>query len=161
MAAAGGEASGPARRLQPLEAALRALNRREHSVHELSERLRAQGFAEEEVSATLQELLGSGAVDDERFAHAFSADKRDLAGWGPERIEAALAERGIAEALIERCVGGESHEALVERARALLHHRGELLEDDRTRARALGFLTRRGYGYEVAYEAIRGLDRVA
>ena len=97
----------------------------------------------------------TGALDDARFARAFSADKRELSGWGPERIAGALAERGIAQALIDECCGGEAREQLVERARTLLEERGASFEDDRGRSRALGFLTRRGFDYEVAYDAIR------
>jgi regulatory protein len=97
----------------------------------------------------------SGALDDERFAQAFTADKRELHGWGPERIAGALAERGISQSLIDECCAGEDREGLVERARGLLSERGAPLGDDRERARALGFLTRRGFEYEVAYDAIR------
>lgn len=149
----------PARPREALETALRALNRREHSRHELAERLRTRGFDEGEIANVTAELIDAGALDDERFARAFSEDKRELAGWGPERVAAALAERGVAEELIERCCGGEARAELIERARILLGERGERLDDDRSRARALGFLTRRGYAYEIAYEAIRGLAR--
>jgi SOS response regulatory protein OraA/RecX len=36
-----------------------------------------------------------------------------------------------------------------------LGKRGQPLTEDADRARALGFLTRRGYDYDVAYEAVR------
>ncbi len=58
-------------------------------------------------------------------------------------------------------MAGESREELVERAGALLAERGEPLDDDGSRARALGFLTRRGYDYELAYDAIRAASRAA
>jgi SOS response regulatory protein OraA/RecX len=63
----------------------------------------------------------------------------------PEHIEAALA--------------GEGDGAQVERASELLVRRGESLEDDADRARALGYLTRKGYTYEIAHDAIRACER--
>ena len=42
-------------------------------------------------------LIEAGALDDERFARRYAEDKRELRGWGPERIREALAARGVAE----------------------------------------------------------------
>jgi regulatory protein len=143
------------RERKSLEAALRELGRRERSTAELAGWLGDRGFATEEVEATISELIELEALDDERFARAFSEDKRALHGWGPERIAEGLAARGIGRDLIDRHCAGEGHDGQVARAAGLLEARGEALEDDRARARALGFLRRRGYPGEVAYEAIR------
>ena len=43
----------------------------------------------------------------------------------------------------------------------VLRGRGEPLTSEVARARALGFLTRRGYEYEAAYEAVRAAERAA
>lgn len=139
---------------EALEDALKALNRRERTVAELGSWLEARGHDDAEVEAALEELLASGAVDDDRYARLFSEDKRELNGWGAERIAAALAERGVEAALVERYAFSGGHEEECERAADLLAQRGEPLEDDRARARALGFLTRRGFSYEVAYAAV-------
>lgn len=120
-----------------------------------------RGFDPAEIAAALERLIEAGAIDDERYARIFAEDKRELAGWGPERISAALAERGVEGALIEAVCGAEGHAQQVERAAELLARRGIGIDDDRERGRALGFLTRRGYEYEVAYEAIRAFSRAA
>jgi regulatory protein len=140
---------------EPLAIALRALNRREHSVAEIEGKLAERGFEADLVEAVVIELVESGALNDARFARAFSTDKRELQGWGPDRIAGALNERGISASLIEECCGTEDRESVVERALCLLRERGTPLRDDRERARALGFLTRRGFEYEIAYDAIR------
>jgi regulatory protein len=149
------------RRRDAYEAALGALGRRERSVAELTEWLDRRGYEPAEVGAAVGALLEQGGLDDERFARLFAEDKRTLSGWGPERIAAALRERGIAEDAIERACGGEDPGEQVERATELLARRGAAVGDERARSRALGYLTRRGYEYEVAYEAIRSLDRAA
>lgn len=140
---------------EPLAVALRALNRREHSVAEIEAKLAERGFESERVEAVVIELVDSGVLDDERFARAFATDKRELHGWGPGRIAGALAERGISTSLIDECCHEEEREGIVERAMELLRERAAPLGDDRERARALGFLTRRGFEYDVAYDAIK------
>ena len=143
-----------ARNRNPFETAVAALNRRAYSLSDLRERLQARGFDESEIEEALGRLIELGELDDESYARLFAADKRDLAGWGPERIAAALRERGVAAELIDRTCA-ESHQEQVVRAGALLLDRGTVLAEDADRSRALGFLTRRGYPYEIAYDAIR------
>lgn len=146
---------------EAFEAALGALRRRERSVAELTSWLARRDYEPGEIEAAVEELSAAGELDDERFARLFAEDKRELAGWGPERIAAALAERGIARELIERECSVEDHAGQIERAAALLDRHGRPVGDDRERQRALGFLTRRGYPYEVAYEAIRSRRKAA
>jgi SOS response regulatory protein OraA/RecX len=63
--------------------------------------------------------------------------------------------------LIDAALATEDHEALVERATGLLNRRGELPTDQSGRARALAYLTRRGYDYEIAYDAVRRIEKEA
>ncbi len=137
------------------EVALAALRRRERATAELGSWLATRGFGSEEIEATIDRLTEVGELDDERFARRYAEDKRELRGWGGERIREALASRGVAPAVVELALEADSHGAQVERASDLLARRGQPLAGDADRARALGYLTRRGYEYEVAYEAIR------
>jgi regulatory protein len=144
-----------------LEAAIGALRRRERTSAELAAWLRHRGHTDEEIGAALGRLSAAGELDDERFARRYAEDKRELRGWGSERIREALAAKGLPRDLVSRALGTESREAEIERACALLRRGGRRLADDADRARALGFLTRRGYDYEAAYEAVRAATRAA
>ncbi len=141
--------------------ALTALSHKERSVAELGRWLGQRGVAAEEAEETLSHLIEVGAIDDARFAARYAEDKRELAGWGSERIRAALLERGVERADVEAAIGLDDEVTEVERAAALLRERGADLGDERARSRALGLLARRGYGSEVAYEAIRVAEREA
>jgi regulatory protein len=141
------------------ERGLQALSHKERTTAELVDWLAERGFAREEIESAVVRLIEARALDDERFAHEFAADKRELRGWGPDRIRAALSSRGLDPGLIEAAAGGEGHGDQVERAISLLERRGDSLDDERSRARALGYLARRGFETEVAYEAVRGLER--
>jgi regulatory protein len=137
------------------EAALGALRRREWATAELAAWLAERGHGSEEIEATIGRLTEAGELDDERFARRYAEDKRELRGWGAERIREALAMRGIPPAAVEVALEADSHGAQVGRASDLLARRGRRLDADVERARAFGFLTRRGYEHEVAYEAVR------
>jgi regulatory protein len=144
-----------------LERALEALALRERTTAELVAWLRRREFDQAEIEDAVDRLVASGAVDDERFALEFAADKRELRGWGPERIREALHERGLGRDLIDAALEGESHRQQIERAIDLLERRAEPVFDDRSRGRALAFLARRGYDSEVAYDAVRAVGRRA
>jgi len=135
---------------------LKALNRRERSVAELGEWLTARGHDDDAVEAAIAKLIDGGGLDDRRLAECFAVDKRELSGWGEERIAAALIDRGIDRDLAEG-MASEPYEDQADRAARLLAERAESLDSDAARSRALGFLTRRGFAYEIAYDAIRGL----
>ena len=138
--------------------AVAALRRRERTAAETAAWLRGRGVSEAVAEETVVELIAASELDDERFAHAFAADKRELSGWGPERIAAALVERGLDVALAESA-GSEDHLDQIERAVGLLRRRFDSIGAHEERARALGFLLRRGFGYELAHDAIRRADR--
>jgi regulatory protein len=112
----------------------------------------------EEVMALLAE---AGAIDDASFARRYAADKRELAGWGPDRIAGALESRGVASEHVEAALTGEDDQTQLERATALLRDRGMSCASERERERALGLLVRRGYPLELAYEAVRETERLA
>jgi len=139
----------------PFAVAVGALRRKERAAVELADWLRRRGYGDREVETTIARLVEAGELDDERFARSYAEDKRALRGWGSERIREGLASRGIAEPLIEAALEADSEVDELARAAALLASRNRPLADEPDRARALGFLTRRGYGYEIAHEAIR------
>jgi len=139
--------------------ALSALTHKERSVAELGDWLRRRGVDEQEAEEAVGELVAAGTLDDARFATRYAEDKRELAGWGSERIRAALLERGVGRADVEAAIGLDDEVTEAGRAAALLRARDADLGDERSRARALGLLARRGYSSEAAYEAIRMAER--
>jgi regulatory protein len=137
------------------EAALGALERKERTAHELALWLKGRGFGMEEIEAALRTLFETEVLDDERFARRYAEDKRELSGWGPERIREALLKRGVTIDTIEAALAVDSHGDQLVRAREILIRRARPLEDSADRQRALEYLARRGYDYEIAYEAVR------
>jgi regulatory protein len=152
-------ADGGDRVRQAFERAVEAIGRRERTTGELRGWLGDRGFEEAAVEDAVGRLIELGELDDERFARRYAEDKRELRGWGAERIRESLLRRGIEPALAEAAVGTCSDDDELSRADALLATRPDGLDSEAARARALSFLTRRGYELEIAYEAIRRRER--
>lgn len=143
------------------ELAVRSLSRRERTVAEVREWLAGREVDSAEADAAIERLIEMGQLDDERYAELFTQDKRELFGWAPGRIREGLVEKGVSPSVAAAATGGESHDALAERAADLLVSRDDRLDDDSGRGRALAFLARRGYELEVAYAAVRLAERRA
>jgi regulatory protein len=143
---------------EALSLALGALAQKERTVAELGEWLRGRGVEAEQADEVVEGLIEGGVIDDARYAQRYAEDKRELQGWGSERIRSALLERGISAEDAEEALG-EGGEAEIDQAVRLLRDRGFALEAAAERQRALGLLARRGYEAEVAYEAIRRARR--
>ena len=134
---------------------LAAIRRRERCRRELDEWLAKRGFEYEDRMAALDRLEQVGELDDARFARRYAEDKRELSGWGPERIREALMARGVPAMDVDDALDADSYDEQLDRATELLERKGGDFDSDVARGRALGFLTRRGYEYEIAYEAVR------
>ncbi len=151
----------PRRERSAFELAVKAISRRERTVAEVRAWLAARDVEEAEAEEAIERLIEMEQLDDERYARLFTEDKRELFGWGPDRIRDGLIERGVARSIAEGAVAGESRDDLAERAANLLSRRSGDLGDDSGRGKALAFLARRGYELEVAYEAVRIAERRA
>lgn len=75
-------------------AALKMLARREHSRQEMFFKLIRRRFPEELIDLVLTDFEDQGWLDDERFAHVYARQRREL-NYGPLRIESELQQRGI------------------------------------------------------------------
>lgn len=80
--------------------ALGLLARREHSKWELRNKLRAKGYARDEIDEAVEKLAEQGYQSDERFA-GMLIRTRAAALYGPVRIRMELRQRFIANDLID------------------------------------------------------------
>jgi regulatory protein len=149
-----------------LAKALAAISRKDRTEREMRQWLVDREVEPEEIERVIDFLIENLALDDRRFAFAYASDKRELSGWGRDRIRETLLRRGVDRILVEEAlnrpaVAGGEEETEVDRAVRVLNEKGADLSDDRGRQRALGLLARRGYDAEEAYAAIRIAGRAA
>ena len=145
-----------------LDLAFRYLGPRDRTVAETRRYLEGKRVDPAAITAAVAELAEQGYLDDARYAQRFTEDRRNLDAWGNDRIERKLRTVGVAPDLIERAVADTSGGTELAAAVALLQRRfGVPPEDDRGRERALGLLARKGYELELAYDAVRALERAS
>jgi regulatory protein len=144
-----------------LAKALAALGRKAMTEAEMRQWLANREVEADEAGRVIGFLTENLALDDRAYAVAFTSDKRELSGWGRDRIREVLLRRGVDRYLVEEALAGKDAETEVDRAVRVLNERGADLSDDRGRQRALGLLARRGYEAEEAYAAIRIAGRAA
>jgi len=145
-----------ARRQEAFETAWRFLAHRERTEAELTARLERNDVERELIAEVLDDLRAGGYVDDAGFARRFAEDRRNLDGWGAERIEQRLRELGVDRHLIQPALAHDDEHDELAAATELLQRRFPIPpETPRDLERALGFLVRKGYGLELAHDALR------
>ena len=151
----------PEARLQhALDLAYRYLGHRDRTVLEVRRHLESKRVEPATIDETLDELARAGYLDDERYARTFAEDRRNLDGWGSERIERRLREAGVPADVIARVLADDAGHDELSAALAVLEQRlSAPPADERERTRALGLLVRRGYELELAYDAVRAFER--
>jgi len=149
-------AAGAAERLrEAIGRAYRYLNRRERTRSEVRAHLEGAGVDSREVEQAIAALVEDGQLDDARFARLLVQDKRELEGWGGDRIRQVLLARGVEPDLIEDALAEQSAGTEMERALELLRRRFPVPAWDRhERERALGVLLRKGYDVDLALDAL-------
>ena len=152
----------PEARLQhALDLSYRYLGFRDRTVLEVRRHLEAKRVEPDTIEQSVAELLELGYLNDARFAQRFVEDRRTLDHWGNERIERKLLASGVdADLVTAALTAGDEAESQFEAALAILTRRFRTPpETERDRDRALGFLVRKGYELETAYDAIRAYGR--
>jgi regulatory protein len=147
----------PEARLQHArDVAWTALNRRERTVTEMARLLAAKRVEPAAIETVLAELREQGYLDDASYAQRFAEDRRRLDAWGADRIERKLLSLGIERELIAMAIGEQDHAGEMEAALEILARRfPQPPQTPRERDRALGVLVRKGYGLELAHDALR------
>jgi regulatory protein len=165
-APSGAAFEAPSGAAEPVQEAIadayRYMNRRERTRAEVRAHLEGRGFDPGDVEQAIAALVDDGQLDDARFARLLVQDKRELEGWGSDRIRQALLGRGVAADQAEDALNAQDGRDEMERALELLRRRfPSPAGDRRERDRALGVLVRKGYDVELALDAITAHAREA
>lgn len=131
--------------LSSRDRALGLLSRREHSARELSRKLVQKGVARDEAIAVVDELSERSWQSDDRYASAL-VRKRAGDGYGPMRIRAELAVRGIPrETQAAAIEAADVDWIVIARAAYDRKYRGIAAGDHKERQKRAGWLAARGF----------------
>jgi len=142
-------AADPAR-----EAALRLLARREHGHGELVDKLARKGWTKDDALRAVDRLAEQDLQSDARYAEGFVRSRAGKA-YGPLRIRAELAERGIDRGQVEAAINAADIDWLA-RAADWFERRygGEQPGDLKEKARRQRALARRGFDHAIVRELL-------
>jgi len=141
--------------------ALRYLGPRDRTLFEVRAHLERRDVRDPVLGEAIFRLEELGLLDDAAFARRFADDRRELDGWGRERIVRRLRERGVDRETAEAAARlEEGREGELAAALAVLERRfAAAPREPRERERAFGVLVRKGYDPELAADAIRAYGR--
>lgn len=87
-----------------ITASLRIISYRPRSEAELRKKLLEKGFDAADISDAVDYLAGAGYIDDDKYAAALAESRTRNKGWGPAKIAADLARKGISKDAIARAI---------------------------------------------------------
>lgn len=146
-----------------MDAALRILGVRDHSVAEMEDKLRSRGFEEEEISNVVRQLLDYRYLDDEKFARLLSRSNPSL---GRRGLGAQMTKRGISphvwRPIVEAIDDGQEYDRALEAARKHTSQQKILtLERQVWQRRLSGYLARRGFSMNTVHSVCAALQEEA
>jgi regulatory protein len=144
-------------------AALRALMRRAHSIHEMKEYLARRAKDRESIAQVIARLREQNYLDDAKFAMDYTRQHANSRSQGRFRITRELRQRGVPDQHIEAAletVFADTDEAALARKRLsrLFSHARQPI-DQRKIASAYRSLLRAGFSAEVIRAELRSLKR--
>ena len=150
------------------DTALRFLETRPRTRHEIEARLARDTYGEDVVTRVVEKLTGMGLLDDAQFAAQWvEAKTRPAAGRpaGRRRLTTDLYRKGVDKEIIEEAVAAIDDDDELILARAALDKKIKTLPIEpeallAEKRRLSGFLARRGFGWGTISKALRevGVD---
>ncbi len=129
---------------------LRFLSFRARSQMEVTRYLRGKGYSSEVVAGTIDRLLQKQYLDDETFARSWLEDRARFRPRSRRALHYELKQKGIADQVIESVLADLDEDELAWTAVERNLHRWENLDQQDFKKKVIGFLNRRGFGYEIA-----------
>ena len=145
------------------DAALRALLRRAHSVHEMKKKLERRSDNKLLVQLVMARLKENGLIDDARYAKQFARQRTENRKQGKFRVARDLRARGVPgrhiEAALEEAAKETDERAVVRQRieRKLRSYRGEI--DEKKMASIYRSLLRAGFSTDVIRRELHSLTR--
>ncbi len=139
--------------------AFQCLSRRDHSRHELSEKLYQKGFSKPTVSKLMHQLEEMNLINDTRFLETWSRFRIEHHHFGPLRLRQEFLKKGIPSADVAAQIQKISETSnLEDEAEKTLLHRypnPSQLKEKNAQRRAFDFLRRKGHETETIFKIFK------
>lgn len=138
-------------------AALKMLARREHSRHELIQKLKAKNFDENLIQEVIKYLEQKKYLDDVRFAQSY-ARMRSHKGYGNCRISAELVQRGVAREVVNALLFDETETIKLIKKNYQKKYGQTPMTDLQEKAKRMNYLYRKGFDREVIRKFLKQIS---
>lgn len=133
--------------------AIRFLGFRPRSQTEIERYLQDKGYAPEVVSHIVERLRQERYLDDEAFARFWLENRERFRPRGRQALRYELRQKGLDPEVIETTLADVDEEESAWAAIEGKIYRWKNLEEQEFKQKAMAFLSRRGFNYEVAGQA--------
>lgn len=139
-----------------IAAALNSLSYRARSEGEIAQKLRQKGFPAPAIEATLERLRGWHYVDDADFASRWIENRQEHRPRSERMLAQELRQKGVDTDTIAETIADAGIDEVGDARELAAKQRAKLAPlDPETRTRRItGFLSRRGYSWEVIRQAL-------
>ena len=137
-----------------LQSAIHFLGFRNRSENEVRTNLFGKGFNEEEINEVIEKLKSSGCLNDDNFAREWVESRSTSRPRGRRLLTYELQQKKVNPEKISQVLQGLPNEiTLALKAVSKVIHRYEKMEYDVFNEKVTGFLSRRGFDFEVIRDA--------
>jgi len=145
---------------QATSAALNLLAYRPRAEGEIRTRLRQRGFPDGTIDETIDKLREWRYVDDQDFAERWIENRRERRPRSARMIAMELRGKGVEADTVSEAVDGAGIDERADALRIATERWARLADlDAAVRVRRLtGFLSRRGYGFDVIRDVLKVLE---
>ena len=134
--------------------ALNYLSFRARSRVEIERYLRDKKYTPDVISDTVEKLAEEGLIDDTAFAQSWVENRERLKPKGARALRYELRQKGLSDAAIENALEDVDEEAMAWQALEKKLRQWQGLDEETFKRKAMSFLSRRGFGYDVTREAV-------
>lgn len=134
--------------------ALNYLSFRARSRVEIERYLRDKKYEPDVIAATVERLAGEGLVDDTAFAQSWVNNRERLKPKGARALRYELRQKGLSDTAIENALEEIDESEMAWRAIEKKLRQWQRFDEESFKRKAMGFLSRRGFPYEVTRETV-------
>lgn len=140
--------------------ALRLISIRPRSKAELEEKLIGKKYDTKQVKKVVSSLVKEKLLDDSQFAKQWIYHRTEFGNYGKRRIELELWKKKVPEKIIKKTISKITPRQEFLRAKEIGFKKWKSLKDDsssKKREKTIGFLSRKGYSWDVIIKVLEGL----
>jgi regulatory protein len=145
----------------PKAYALRLLELKPRSVHEIRDKLAKKGIDKAEIEAVILDLETIGLLDDQKFARDWIENRQHFRPMGVIRLRQELFAKGIDREIVDQAISDyKSNADELPAALDLARRKMKLyrkLDAEAAKRRLAGFLARRGYEVSIVSKVLKEL----